>query len=98
MMPIDDVFEINRNLGTSLSGADIEVIVTGKVSKGIITAGGNVELIDSNFETILNIRASKLEQFHKEADKVEEGDTACIVLEGIRKKDIIKDAVAVCIR
>lgn len=83
LMPIEDVFNIPGR-GT---------VVTGRVERGILTAGTKVEIVGLReaFESV----ATDLEQFHKKCDKLLPGDNAGILLRGVKKDDVQRGQVVV---
>ena len=76
LMPVEDVFSISGR-GT---------VVTGRVERGTITKGSEIEIIGmgSNLKTTL----TGIEMFHKELDRGEAGDNMGALLRGVRREQI----------
>ena len=81
LMPIEDVFTITGR-GT---------VVTGRVEKGIIRPGDEVEIvgIKDTHKTV----ATSLEMFRKILDDAEAGDNVGILLRGVGKDDVERGQV-----
>ncbi len=81
LMPVEDVFSISGR-GT---------VVTGRVERGVITKGAEVEIIGlgSNIKTTL----TGIEMFHKELDRGEAGDNMGALLRGIKREQIKRGQV-----
>lgn len=83
LMPVEDVFSIPGR-GT---------VVTGRVERGKITKGTEVELVGmgSNFKTTL----TGIEMFHKELADAQCGDNAGILLRGLKREQIRRGMVVI---
>ena len=81
LMPVEDVFSI-KGRGT---------VPTGRVERGIIKPGDEVEIIGLR-ETRKTV-ATSLEMFHKTLDQVEPGDAVGILLRGIERDDVERGMV-----
>ncbi len=82
LMPIEDVFSI-KGRGT---------VVTGRVERGKITPGAEVEIVgmaDKSRKTV----ATSLEMFNKILDDAIAGDNVGILLRGIEKEDVERGQV-----
>ncbi|GAC1366541.1 MAG: elongation factor Tu [Acidobacteriaceae bacterium] len=82
LMPIEDVFTI-QGRGT---------VVTGRVERGTIKPGDQVEIVGIRDETRVTV-ATSLEAFHKTLDYAEAGDNAGALLRGVERKDIERGMV-----
>ena len=69
LMPVEDVFSI-QGRGT---------VVTGRVERGTLTAGSEVDVVGLSDE-IRKITVTSMEMFHKILDRVEAGDNAGVLL------------------
>jgi elongation factor Tu len=81
LMPIEDIFSIEGR-GT---------VVTGRIERGIVTVGTEVEIIglrDTQKTTVTGI-----EMFNKQLDRGEAGDNAGILLRGTKKEDVERGQV-----
>ena len=74
MMSIEDVFSI-KGRGT---------VVTGRVDRGVIRPGEEVEIVGLRDETRKTVVTS-MEMFHKTLDDAEAGDNAGLLLRGVDK-------------
>lgn len=76
LMPVEDVFSIPGR-GT---------VVTGRVERGVITKGAEIEIIGlgANMKTTL----TGIEMFHKELDRGEAGDNMGALLRGIKREQL----------
>ncbi|ORX37727.1 translation elongation factor Tu [Kockovaella imperatae] len=83
LMSIEDVFSISGR-GT---------VATGKVERGTITKGSEVEIVgfESGFKTVL----TGIEMFHKELDRGEAGDNMGALLRGVKRDQIRRGMVLV---
>lgn len=81
LMAVEDVFSITGR-GT---------VATGKIERGIISVGENVEII--GFQETKATTVTGLEMFQKTLDKGLAGDNIGILLRGIQKNDIIRGMV-----
>jgi len=81
LMPVEDVFSI-AGRGT---------VVTGRVERGTIMKGAEVEIIGlgSNMKTTL----TGIEMFHKELDRGEAGDNMGALLRGVKRDQIKRGMV-----
>jgi len=82
LMPVEDVFSI-KGRGT---------VVTGRVERGTLIAGKEVEIVGLR-EDIRKVIVTSMEMFHKILDKVEAGDNAGLLLRGIARDDIERGQV-----
>ncbi len=82
LMPVEDVFSI-KGRGT---------VVTGRVERGKMTKGEEIEIIGLRDETMKTI-VTGIEMFHKELDAAEAGDNAGILLRGITRDDVERGMV-----
>ncbi len=81
LMPVEDVFSISGR-GT---------VVTGRVERGIVTVGDNVEIVglrDTN-KTV----ATGVEMFRKLLDEGRAGDNVGVLLRGTKKNDVERGQV-----
>ena len=82
MMAIEDVFSI-KGRGT---------VVTGRVERGRLTKGEEVEIIGLRDEVMKTV-VTGIEMFHKELDAAEAGDNAGILLRGITREEVERGMV-----
>ena len=82
LMPVEDVFSI-KGRGT---------VVTGRVERGELTAGKEVEIVGLA-EATRKVIVTSMEMFHKILDKVEAGDNAGLLLRGVQRDDIERGQV-----
>ena len=82
LMPVEDVFTITGR-GT---------VATGRVERGQIKAGDQVEIVGINEQSRTTV-ATSLEAFHKILDNAQAGDNAGILLRGVDRKDIVRGMV-----
>jgi len=82
LMPVEDVFSI-KGRGT---------VVTGRVERGILNKGDNIEIIGLREEVVTTI-VTGIEMFHKELDQAQAGDNAGILLRGTQREDIERGMV-----
>jgi len=82
LMPVEDVFSI-KGRGT---------VPTGRVERGVIKAGDEVELVGLHHEP-RKLVATSLEMFHKILDYAEPGDAVGILLRGVDREDIERGQV-----
>jgi len=82
LMPIEDVFSI-KGRGT---------VPTGRVERGIIRPGEEVEIVGLHHEPRRTV-ATSLEMFHKTLDNAEPGDAVGILLRGIDRDEIERGQV-----
>jgi elongation factor Tu len=82
LMQIEDVFSI-KGRGT---------VATGRVERGIINPGDEVEVVGLHHEP-RKIVATSLEMFHKVLDFAEPGDAVGALLRGVEREDIERGQV-----
>jgi len=82
LMPIEDVFSI-KGRGT---------VVTGKVDRGRITPGNEVDIVGLHGE-IKKTVATSLEMFNKTLDEAIAGDNVGVLLRGIEKEEVERGMV-----
>ncbi len=82
LMPVEDVFSI-KGRGT---------VPTGRVERGVIKGGDEVEIVGLHHEPKKTI-ATSLEMFHKILDYAEPGDAVGILLRGVERNDIERGQV-----
>jgi len=82
LMPVEDVFSI-KGRGT---------VPTGRVERGVIKPGEEVELVGLHHEPRKTV-ATSLEMFHKTLDDAEPGDAVGILLRGIDRDEIERGQV-----
>ena len=82
LMPVEDVFSI-KGRGT---------VPTGRVERGVIRAGDEVEIVGLHHEPRKTV-ATSLEMFHKILDDAEPGDAVGILLRGIDREEIERGQV-----
>ena len=82
LMPVEDVFSI-QGRGT---------VVTGRVERGTLTAGSEVDIVGLKDE-IEKVTVTSMEMFHKILDEVEAGDNAGLLLRGIKRDEIERGQV-----
>ena len=82
LMPVEDVFSI-KGRGT---------VPTGRVERGIVKAGDEVELVGLHHEP-RKVVATSLEMFHKTLDGAEPGDAVGILLRGVDRDEIERGQV-----
>ncbi len=82
LMPVEDVFSI-KGRGT---------VPTGRVERGVINPGDEVELVGLHHEP-RKIVATSLEMFHKILDYAEPGDAVGILLRGVDREEIERGQV-----
>jgi len=82
LMPVEDVFSI-KGRGT---------VPTGRVERGIIKAGDEVELVGLHHEPRKTV-ATSLEMFHKTLDIAEPGDAVGVLLRGIEREEVERGQV-----
>ncbi|RMG75850.1 MAG: elongation factor Tu, partial [Chloroflexi bacterium] len=75
LMPVEDVFSI-KGRGT---------VVTGRVERGTLKKGDEIEIIGLRDETLKTV-VTGIEMFHKELDQAEAGDNAGILLRGVTRE------------
>jgi len=82
LMPVEDVFSI-KGRGT---------VPTGRVERGVIKAGDEVEVVGLHHD-ITKVVVTSLEMFHKVLDEAEPGDAVGCLLRGIERTDIERGQV-----
>jgi len=82
LMPVEDVFSI-AGRGT---------VVTGRVERGTLNAGENVDIVGLS-DKIGNVTVTSMEMFHKILDSVEAGDNAGLLLRGLKREEIERGQV-----
>ncbi|MDO9334077.1 MAG: elongation factor Tu [Dehalococcoidales bacterium] len=82
LMSVEDVFSI-KGRGT---------VPTGRVERGVIKAGDEVEIVGLHHEP-KKVVATSLEMFHKILDYAEPGDAVGILLRGVEREDIERGQV-----
>ena len=82
LMPVEDVFSI-KGRGT---------VVTGRVERGTLTKGAEIEIIGLRDET-MKTTITGIEMFHKELDQAQAGDNAGILLRGTQREEIERGMV-----
>jgi elongation factor Tu len=82
LMPVEDVFSI-KGRGT---------VPTGRVERGIIKAGDEVEIVGLHHEPRKAVVTS-LEMFHKILDSAEPGDAVGCLIRGVERADIERGQV-----
>ena len=82
LMPVEDVFTITGR-GT---------VVTGRVERGTVTVGDEVELIGINEESRKTV-VTGVEMFRKLLDSAQAGDNIGALLRGIERKDVERGMV-----
>ena len=82
LMPVEDVFSI-KGRGT---------VVTGRVERGLITKGDEVEIVGKQ-EEIMKSVVTGTEMFHQELDSAQAGDNAGVLLRGIGREELARGMV-----
>jgi elongation factor Tu len=82
LMAVEDVFSI-KGRGT---------VATGRVERGVVKAGDDVEIVGLHHEP-RKVVATSLEMFHKMLDYAEPGDAVGILLRGVEREDIERGQV-----
>jgi elongation factor Tu len=82
LMPIEDVFTI-QGRGT---------VVTGRVERGNLLKGQEIEIIGLREEKIKTI-VTGIEMFHKELDSAQAGDNAGVLLRGTKREEVERGMV-----
>ena len=82
LMPVEDVFSI-KGRGT---------VPTGRVERGVLKGGDEVELVGLHHES-KRIVATSLEMFHKILDNAEPGDAVGVLLRGVEREGVERGMV-----
>jgi elongation factor Tu len=82
LMPVEDVFSI-KGRGT---------VVTGRVERGTLKKGEEVEIIGLRDESMKTV-VTGIEMFHQELDQAQAGDNAGILLRGITREEVERGMV-----
>ncbi len=82
LMPVEDVYSI-KGRGT---------VVTGRVERGSLKKGEEIEIIGLRDESLKSI-VTGIEMFHKELDSAQAGDNAGILLRGLTRDQIERGMV-----
>ncbi len=82
LMPVEDVFSI-KGRGT---------VPTGRVERGVIRPGDEIEIVGLHHEA-RKVIATSLEMFHKILDDAEPGDAVGILLRGVDRDEIERGQV-----
>ena len=82
LMQVEDVFSI-KGRGT---------VPTGRVERGVIKPGNEVEIVGLHHEPYKTV-ATSLEMFHKTLDEAEPGDAVGILLRGVDRDEIERGQV-----
>ena len=82
LMSVEDVFSI-KGRGT---------VVTGRVDRGTLTPGAEVEIVGLR-DDIRKVVVTSMEMFHKTLEKVEAGDNAGLLLRGVGREEIERGQV-----
>jgi elongation factor Tu len=82
LMPIEDVFSI-QGRGT---------VVTGRVERGMVKVGDNVEMVGLKPESTKTV-ATGVEMFRKLLDEGRAGDNVGVLLRGIKREDVERGMV-----
>jgi elongation factor Tu len=81
LMPIEDIFSIEGR-GT---------VVTGKIERGIVKVGEEVEIV--GIKDTVKTTITGIEMFNKNLKEGMAGDNAGILLRGIKKEDVTRGQV-----
>jgi len=81
LMPVEDIFSIEGR-GT---------VVTGRVERGQIKVGEEVEIVGIKETTTTTVTG--VEMFNKQLDKAQAGDNAGVLLRGTKKEDVHRGQV-----
>jgi len=82
LMSVEDVFSI-KGRGT---------VPTGRVERGVVKAGDEVEIVGLHHEPRKTV-ATSLEMFHKILDEAEPGDAVGVLLRGIEREEVERGQV-----
>ena len=83
LMPVEDVFSI-KGRGT---------VVTGRVERGSIKKGDDVEIVGLREEGAIKTTVTGTEAFHRELDAAVAGDNAGILLRGTTREEVERGMV-----
>lgn len=81
LMPIEDVFSISGR-GT---------VVTGRIERGIVTVGDDVEIIGINDTT--STAVTGVEMFRKLLDEGRAGENVGVLLRGVKREEVVRGQV-----
>lgn len=81
LMPVEDIFSIEGR-GT---------VVTGKVERGFINVGDEVEIVGIKDTTKTTVTG--VEMFNKSLDRAQAGDNAGVLVRGLKKEEITRGQV-----
>lgn len=81
LMPVEDIFSIEGR-GT---------VVTGKVERGFINVGNEVEVV--GIKDTVKTTVTGVEMFNKSLDRAQAGDNAGVLVRGLKKDDITRGQV-----
>lgn len=81
LMSVEDVYHITGR-GT---------VVTGKVERGVINKGDDVEIVGYN--PTIRSTVTGVEMFHKDMDKAEAGDQIGALIRGLKREDVRRGQV-----
>jgi elongation factor Tu len=82
LMAVEDVFSI-KGRGT---------VVTGRVDRGVITKGEEVDIVGLRDEIVKTV-VTGTEMFHQELDSAQAGDNAGILLRGVGREEVQRGMV-----
>jgi len=82
LMPVEDVFSI-KGRGT---------VVTGRIERGVVKVGDNVEIVGFNEQT-RTVTCTGVEMFQKTLDTGEAGDNVGCLLRGVERNEIERGQV-----
>src|SRR5579859_5480289 len=82
LMPVEDVFSI-KGRGT---------VVTGRVERGVLKKGEEIEIIGLRDESMKTI-VTGIEMFHRDLDQAQAGDNAGILLRGTQREEVERGMV-----
>ncbi|MGL1921567.1 MAG: elongation factor Tu [Hyphomicrobiales bacterium] len=81
LLPIEDVFSISGR-GT---------VVTGRVERGIVNVGDNIEIVGMKDTTVTT--CTGVEMFRKLLDSGQAGDNVGVLLRGTKREDVVRGQV-----
>jgi len=82
LMSVEDVFSI-KGRGT---------VVTGRVERGAMTPGKEVEIVGLR-DDVRKVVVTSMEMFHKTLESVEAGDNAGLLLRGVNREEVERGQV-----